>query len=372
MLYNAFMKIGIYGGTFNPPHKTHVNIAFAAKAQLGLDKLLVVPGGTPPHKPCDVDRQTRLALTKLAFEGVGEVSEIEIWREGKTYTADTVEQIAAEYPDAELYLVIGGDSLCHFDEWYEPWRIAKYVTLAVAARVGNTPDAADFVRDKYGCNVTFLQFEPNDVSSSEIRLRYRFGMDNSDFVPKAVDDFVFANNLYSEYRHLAIKLKEYLTEKRFLHTLYVVKRGQELCCNNISADKAYIACLLHDCAKYISPEHYDRYGFCPPSDMPQSVIHAFLGAVVAQVDFGINDTEILDAIKYHCTAKPNMSELEMLVYVADKTEQTRPYPTEHLLVGTLKDMFVACLEEANSFCLTNHADNVYYLTKQALDFYAKK
>ncbi len=364
------MKIGIYGGTFNPPHNTHVCIARQAVAQLGLDKLLIIPSGDPPHKPCFVSGAARLELAKIAFDGIGEVLDTELLRAGKSYTSDTIAQIKSLYPDAQLYLIIGGDSLDHFHEWHEPQKIADNVTLAVACRSGYGNVSKQSVAARFGCDVVDVIVEPTDISSSEIRQRYQFDLPVED-VPHAVDEFIRGNNMYAQYRPLVNKLKDYLTEKRFWHTYYVVKRGQQLCVGDISPHKAFVACLLHDCAKYMGADRYKDYGFEPPVDMPQSVVHAFLGEIVARVDFGITDDEILQAIRYHCTAKADMSPLEKLVYVADKTEQTRPYNVEHLLKGTLDDMFVRCLVEANSFCLTNHGDKVYYLTKQALDFYAK-
>ena len=363
------MKIGLYGGTFNPPHNTHVNIVRQAVEQLGLDKLIVIPAGLPPHKFCAMDKQARYDMACLAFDGIAEVSDVELNRTGKTYTSDTVKYFARLYPQAQLFFLVGGDSLEHFAEWHCPEEILRYVTLAVAARGHElTSEQAKKFRSDYGCDYAEVVVTPDDVGSTEIRLRYNFGLDVTD-VPPVVDEYIRKNGLYTEYLPLATKLRTYLTDKRFLHTFYVVKRGLELA-RDEERDKVFVACLLHDCAKYIAPDNYPKYGFVCPSNMPSSVVHAFLGKLVARQDFGIEDEEILDAIEYHCTAKPDMSRLAKIVYVADKTEQTRPYPTAHLLVGTLDDMFVNCLVEANDYCLKNHVDDVYPLTLQALRYYA--
>lgn len=362
------MKIAIYGGTFNPPHNTHIRLAKAAVQSLGADKLIVVPGGLPPHKFCDMDKNLRFEMSQIAFGSFAEVSDVEICRDGKTYSSDTVRYFAERYTDDELYFVVGGDSLEHFDEWHEPSNILKYVTLAVAARGTEIKsEVAEHFRKTYNTDFVTINFAPDNVSSAEIRLRYRFGLDNPD-VPAEVDNFVRQHGLYAEYRPLADKLRGYLTDKRFMHTFYVVKRGTEIC-HPDELDKVYVACLLHDCAKYIPQERYADYGFVRPTDMPDSVVHAFLGAIVAKQDFGITDPVVLDAIKYHCTARPDMTRLDKIVYIADKTEQTRPYPLKHLLCGSLDEIFVKCLTEANEYCLTNHGSDVYYLTSQALDFY---
>lgn len=365
------MRIGLFGGTFNPPHITHVNIAKQAVKQLKLDKLLVVPCGDPPHKRCDVDKHTRLELTKLAFQGIGETWDYEILNTGKSYTVVTLNKVKQLYPEVELYLIIGGDSLQSFDKWYCPDEIARLATIAVAARESELPSnlIADVTR-KFNANIVALDVEPNDDSSTEIRLRYQFGKDNSAYVPKAADEYVLRNNLYSEYKQMVAKLKTYLKPERFEHTYYVVKRGLELASDG-EYDKVFVACLLHDCAKYIDEKDFAKYGFVKPADMPKPVTHCFLGAKVAAIDFGVTDNEILDAIAYHTTGRPNMTRLEKIVYVADKTEETRPYPLEHLLSGALDEMFLKCLAEANEYRIQAHGDSDFALTDDTLKFYLK-
>lgn len=342
-------------------------MARQAVVQLGLDKLIVMPCGDPPHKKTDVDKFARLEMCKLAFQGIGEVSDYEIAKLGKSYTVDTLTHLHQTYPDAELYLIIGEDSFRDFEKWYKPQEILSLATLAVCERGG--VDSSQ-MEQKYLGKICKVAFEPTCVSSTEIRLRYNFRLPNDTFVTAAVDEFITQNNIYHTKTDVVDKLRTYITDpKRFNHTYYVVKRGLELAPSYLK-EKAFWACLLHDCAKNLKAESYSKYNFVP-NDMPRPIVHAFLGAIVAERDFGITDGETLDAIRYHCTARPNMTELDMLVYVADKTEETRPFPTEHLLKGTLQDMFIACLVEANDFCLTTHGEEMYYLTKDALAFYTK-
>ena len=268
------MKVGIFGGTFNPPHKTHIAIAKLAQKQLELDKLIVVPCGIPPHKPCDVDADTRLTLTKLAFGDFAEVSTCEMEKQGKSYTVETLRLFAQMYPQTQLYLIIGGDSFRDFDTWYCPREIASLATLAVADRNHKTfVTTARKNARLFGARTEFLDIAPDDVSSTEIRLRYQFGLDNGEFVSKAVDDYILQHGLYGEYREMAQKVRSYLTPQRFSHTFYVVKRGLELATEE-EKHKVFVACLLHDCAKYIAPQRYADYGFDAPSDMPQPVVHS--------------------------------------------------------------------------------------------------
>lgn len=366
------MKLGIFGGTFNPPHNTHVNIARQAVLQLKLDKLLVFPCGDPPHKRSGVNKYVRLHMARLAFDGVGEVCDYETKKASKSYTVDTLRHVAEIYSESELYLIIGGDSFRDFGDWHLPQEIAQLATIAVVARGNAIPqsDVDEFCRN-FHAKVVQIVTEPNAVSSSDVRLRLAFG-DNSaaDCLPPSVFEYVESTELYSKYVPLVQKLKTMLTPKRFDHTFHVVKRGLELA-RGKDEKRVFLACLLHDCAKYIRPEDYAKYGFVCPSDMPPAVVHAFLGAIVAEQEFGITDKKVLSAIRYHCTAKPKMSRLAKIVYVADKTEETRPYPLEHLLSGTLDQNFVACLDEANQYCLTTHGDRMYHLTEKALKYYVK-
>lgn len=366
-MYNKGMRIGIFGGTFNPPHKTHREIALQAKAQLNLDKLIVVPCGIPPHKFCEVDASTRLQLAQLAFSDFAEVSDCEIRKDGKSYTVETLKYFREIHPDAKLFLIVGGDSFKNFDKWYHPKEIASLATIAVADRNRKTlASTARRIARNTGAQAVFLKVAPDDVSSTEIRLRYQFGLEN-DGVDEKVNAFVLKHGLYSKYRPLAEMLRKYLTEKRFQHTFYVVKRGLELATEQ-QKDKVFLACLLHDCAKYVEPQRYAEYGFVAPPDMPEPVIHSFLGALVAKKDFGITDEEVLSAIAYHTTGCPNMTQLQKIVYVADKTEQTRPYPLAHLTKGSLDRQFLACLSEAN----LHHGKEIYALSDETMKFYFPK
>ena len=366
------MKLGLFGGTFNPPHNTHVDIAEQAVKQLKLDKLLIVPCGTPPHKYSGLDMYVRLALARIAFWDIDDEADVwdyEITKEGASYTVETLLEAKRIYPDAELYLIIGGDSFASFDEWYRPDEIARLATLAVAERAGKMPsEAVENMKRKYNVKTVFLDVTPNNISSTEIRLRYQFGRDNSAFVPKEVDDYVKEKGLYSQYKPMAVKLRSYLKPERLDHTFYVVKRGLEFASKE-EYDKVFTACLLHDCAKYVSEKDYGKYGFVRPDGMPKPVVHSFLGAEVAKKDFGVTDGEILNAIKYHTTGRPNMTRLEKIVYVADKTEETRPYPLEHLLSGTLDEIFLKCLAEANEYRVEAHGDGNFELTDLTLKYY---
>ena len=146
------MKIGIYGGTFNPPHLGHLEAARTAVKVLNLDLLLLVPAGTPPHKDLPEDTpspEDRLAMTRLTADAmmmpdIVQVSNIEISRKGKSYTADTVEELHRQYPGAELYLLMGTDMFLSFQNWHDAKTIARLAGLINSPGAeAVTPDQAD-------------------------------------------------------------------------------------------------------------------------------------------------------------------------------------------------------------------------------------
>ena len=134
------MKIGIYGGTFDPPHLGHMEAARAALAQMNLDRLLIIPDREPPHKDLAEEAaspQQRLAMAALMADGLGpraEASDLELRREGKSYTADTVEAIDEAFPEDELWLLMGTDMFLTIQNWYQPERIYQYAGVAAFSR----------------------------------------------------------------------------------------------------------------------------------------------------------------------------------------------------------------------------------------------
>jgi len=367
------MRIGIFGGTFNPPHVAHVSIAKRAIEQLDLDKLLVFPCGQPPHKFCSVPKNVRAELSRLAFSDLNkaELDEFELNKVGKSFTVETVAYVKDKYPLAELFLIVGGDSLRDLDKWREPRSLCADCTLVVAARPGSDlMSSAERARQNYSAKIKFLNVDEDDVSSTEIRLKRQFCFDFERYVPEKVAEYINQKNLYGDFRHLTQRLPQYLTGKRLSHTFYVTKKGLEIACD-CSSNDVFVACALHDVAKYFSRERWSEYGFENADDAPEPVVHAFLGALVAKKDFGIENKAILDAIAYHTTARPNMTELDMVVYCADKLEETRPYPTVHLLKPTLEETFVATLREAYDACLKKGRE-VHPLTQLAINFYQNK
>ncbi|MEG1706467.1 MAG: nicotinate (nicotinamide) nucleotide adenylyltransferase, partial [Clostridia bacterium] len=341
------MRIGIFGGTFNPPHITHNTIIENAISELQLDKMIVIPNGIPPHKPCDVDKATRLKLCELAFSNIPkvEISRYEIDKDGESYSFLTLQHYKKMYQDSELFFLIGMDSLRDFHKWKNPQEIADIATLAVCARVGiDTQDIVAEQTKRYHCKVVIVDSCVTDISSTTIRLNYDFGIDNCAYTLPIINRYILDNFLYMSRLWLTTKLKTMLTPKRYMHSYYVTKKGLEIC-EEQDREKVFIACALHDCAKYIDKKDYSKYNYANVNNLPDNIVHAELGAYVAQKDFGISDIDILNAIRYHTTGRVAMSRLEMTVFVADKIEDNRPFETLSYNKGNLEETFIAVLDK---------------------------
>ena len=199
------MKLGIYGGTFSPPHIGHVRAASAFADQLGLDKLMIIPANIPPHKSAEgiLPARERLALSRLAFASVekAEVSDIEIKRRGKSYTFDTLSELSGA-GDA-LYLLCGTDMMLTFDEWYRFTDIFALATVALAHRYAPTPEESAKIgekiaeyREKYGAKIVELDITPTEISSTEIRKIIAAGGDASEYLTEKEYAYIKKKGLY--------------------------------------------------------------------------------------------------------------------------------------------------------------------------------
>jgi len=193
-------RLGILGGSFNPPHLGHLLVASDVCNYLDLERVVFVPAARPPHKTIDDDTpaDARLEMTRLAIAGDQrfEVSSVEI-DEDLTYTLDTVTAIRRRFDGHRLYFVMGSDSLLQFETWHQPSAILALCRLAVALRPGDDPREVDEVARGLGRGfAVVLQTAMIDVSSHDIRNRVRRGDPIRYLVPPAVEEFIAARRLY--------------------------------------------------------------------------------------------------------------------------------------------------------------------------------
>lgn len=189
-------RIGVFGGTFDPPHLGHLALAEHARARLRLDLVLFVPARVPPHKRGRrrSSARVRVAMTRLAIRGRPgfRLSTLEVARRGPSFTVETLRVLRTRYPRARLYLLMGADSLADFRSWHEPDEIARLATLVVAVRPGHRRRPARGVRR--------LDNPPLAISSSAVRARARRGQALRGLVPDAVARYIGRHRLYRSAR----------------------------------------------------------------------------------------------------------------------------------------------------------------------------
>lgn len=183
------------GGSFDPPHDGHLILAREAMRQLGLDQVLLVPAGSPPHKPrgCTIPAERRVALVEAAVENDEHlvVSRIEVDRPGPSYTADTLERVAAENPGADLWFILGADQLAGLATWSRPERIVTIARLAVAHRPGTGDrSVTDVELSVARGRVDRVDMPEISISSTLVRERLETGADIRDLVPAPVADLL--------------------------------------------------------------------------------------------------------------------------------------------------------------------------------------
>jgi nicotinate-nucleotide adenylyltransferase len=186
-------RIGVFGGTFDPPHKGHIAIAEQARKQLRLDKVIFVPAYIPPHKRLrsSTTASQRLHMVKLAIEGkkAFKVSAIELKRKGISYTIDTLKIFKVRYHNAELILIIGADNFEQFESWKSPEKIIHFATLAIYKRKDQP------VKDRKNAIIP-IKGRFLDVSSTQIRMRINIGLPIKTLLPEKVKAYIKKNSLY--------------------------------------------------------------------------------------------------------------------------------------------------------------------------------
>ena len=394
------MNIGIYGGTFDPPHAGHIAAAQAAMETLHLDKLLLIPDAQPPHKQLpqgSATPQQRYDMTVLATASLGkraEVSDMELRRAGVSYTADTLAALHAQYPEDTLYLLMGSDMFLSLHTWRRPEDIIALAHIAPFSRETEDESAAfdaqkAYLEQHFAAQVAVI---PNpqvvEVSSTEIRARLARGQ-GGELLPPPVWGYIQRERLYgtrTDLTHLTPEALRpialsYLKPKRMPHVLGTEQEAVRLA-EKYGADvtKARIAALLHDCTKKLDMD--EQLALCrqyaiPLDELEQKalkLLHSKTGAAIARDVFAVDD-EIYNAILYHTTGKPDMTLLEKIIYLADYIEPTRDFPG----VETLRRTVYEDLDRGLLLGLTMTIDEmeemgnpVHHMTRDARDYLLKR
>lgn len=383
-------RIGIMGGTFDPIHQGHIHMAQCALESLRLDKVLMLPSGNPPHKPEITPAEDRYRMVCAACAGLDglEPCREEIDRQGVIYTVDTLSILHEKYPKAELFYIIGADTLMELHKWRTVEKVLTLCTFLVCPRSWNhTPKQLDEERKRLtalGGQFILLDMEVVDVSSSEVRTAI-CRSESTPLLPVQVRQYAQTAGLYGtplripEGPQWLSMLFEDLTLKRFSHTLAVADTARRLALlHGLDPVKAEIAGLLHDCAKCLPLKEMQR--IARENDLTEdasilesgALLHSVVGAHLAQSKYGCHDPEVIAAIRSHTTGQPGMSQLAMAVWLADTIEPTRaPYPLldkTRMLAGlSLEKAMITSLEGTLQH-VRKKGDSVHPATVQTLDW----
>ena len=317
-------RVGILGGSFDPIHNGHLYIAKSVKKQLGLNEIWFMPTFHSPFK----DRHQasfldRINMIKRAIKPYSymKLSTLEEKLPAPSYTINTVLLLKQKYPKFKFYWIMGDDQLKDFNLWHQSEKLVTLIDFVVVSR------------EKEKLNTDFIKVEikPYPAASSLIR------EGNFKYLPKSVNEYINNNVLY--YKDF---IKEAMSEKRYLHTLEVADFAVKLANKyQVSINKAFLAAYLHDYAKELPTEILSLYmnHYHPELlKQPKSLWHGYVGKILAQKKFNINDQDILLAIKHH-TDGNSKKILSLIIYCADKVESSRPYDVKELQALCLKDIY---------------------------------
>ncbi len=390
-------RIGIYGGTFNPPHLGHIRAAKSAVDSLSLSKLLLIPSCVSPHKqqaansPTPEQRLEMLTVT-VAGEEKMTVSDLELRRGGVSFTYETVQQLRATYPDAELVLLMGTDMFLSFDQWKNPDVILQNASLGVFYRGERGEKENIFAQkekmEKTGAKVYLVENPVTEISSTDLRRMLILDCAEGYLAPETTD-YIRKNRLYGvadNYQGLSEEELEsvvvaLLKPSRVAHVLGCRQEAVKLA-KFWGADEtdAARAALLHDVTKALDGPlqiHLCKCYGVPLDEFSRQnpkTLHALTGSLVTKRIFGENKA-VVEAVRWHTTGKADMTLLEKIIYVADYMEPNRDFPgVEQLRQLAYSDMDAAlrCGLEMTLDMLRKQGKEISRQSDEALRFLNKK
>ncbi|MCR4911837.1 MAG: nicotinate (nicotinamide) nucleotide adenylyltransferase [Bacilli bacterium] len=364
-------NIIIFGGGFDPIHNGHMNMAINASKALNAE-VFFVPARIAVWKsesiasPEQKIEMVELAIKEAGKEDVFHISDYEIKSNKETnYSIETVKYFKSLYPNDNLFLLIGTDQVNSFEKWKEAEEIAKLATIIFFPRPGYELNQENIDHFKMK-QIEGDLIEENSSSIRELKsLR----------IPRSVADYIIDKELY-----FMPKIKSYMGEKRYRHSISVAKLAADIAvCNKKEDWWRYLrAGLLHDIAKempimeqkVLMAELYPEY-----VGVPRQIHHQFLGEYLAKRDFGLEDAEEIEAIKYHTTGKANMSAVAKVIYASDKIEPTRGFDSSELINSIKVNIdygFISVLSANREYFIEHNIEYDNPLTKECMEFYLGK
>lgn len=340
-------KLGIYGGTFSPPHIGHRHAAEIFLKAAELDELLIMPAFIPPHKTADTEAtpNDRLEMCKLAFEDLEKtaVSDFEIQKGGKSYTYLTLTELK-EWGH-ELFFLVGTDMFVTLGRWRRPDIIFSLATIVLVRREDEDENSelikkrAEEYRELYGARILISDAEAITVSSSELREKLKSGI-KTPLLSKKVADYIKEKGLYAadfgeeSLNALELSIKDKLSPARYLHSLRVKDAALKIAefCYPEKKSELCAAALLHDIAKEIPREEQLEIMKLNPTlneedYKSEKLYHAFCAPHIIKRDYpAFASADILSSVFNHTTGSGDMSLFDEIIFVADYIEDTRVYP----------------------------------------------
>ncbi len=339
-------KIGVYGGSFNPIHLGHIHAAREMADRLCLDQVFMIPAAQPPHKTLPAYSPTggqRLEMVRLAVQGDPRLKEcdLELQREGKSYTVQTLHQLKELYPDDELYLLMGTDMFMGLDHWYQSDEICRLAHIVCISREEKDKKAdlekkAAYLRNNLKADVSILPSKPVEMNSTTIRRMIFFGCAD-DYLAEDVYAYIRQNHLYGadldwtglSFERLSARSLDLHKTERVAHVIGVSKTAAKLAERyGARIDHAMRAGILHDVTKALDgPEQLclcRHFGIqlTPFEETHPKLLHSKTGAAVAERIFGERQ-ETCEAIFWHTTGCAEMTLLDKILYIADYAEPNR-------------------------------------------------
>ena len=373
-------RIGIMGGSFNPIHERHIQIADCALREGRLSRVLFIPTGNPPHKHEGLESaEHRFEMTRLAVAGKScfTASRIELDRTGVIYTVDTLAQLQKQFCSAELFYIIGEDTLLDLPNWRSPEKVFSMCTFLVCPRTtaGVSMNPICPVLKARGAKLQFLSLPPMNISATAIRQALARGEFPAALAPQVME-YIRLMGLYGvspsppNGAEIYLRLRQALSDKRLYHSLLVADTARRLArLHHLDENAAALAGLLHDCAKcmplsqlqLVAKEH--RLLLDKETLQSSNLLHGPVGAALAESEYGVTDPNVLSAIACHTTGKMGMLPLDMALFLADKIEPSRHvYPalvrvrelTEASLIAAMRYSLLSTLDYVASQKIIPH------------------
>ena len=316
MKTNKKIKILIYGGCFDPVHIGHTYLLKQAIKNIKPNKIYIVPNSIPPLKNHNnfSFSKNRLEMCKIAFGKIKNVIisdwEIKTFKNQVSYTYKTIEYFRSQFPNANLYLLIGSDRFYDFKRW-KNW---SYIIKNANVIVGNRTNKHVKTKDKH---FIVINMKPIEISSQQLRIE-----PDKKYLDKKIINYIKEHKMY-----VSIQIKNLMSKTRYLHTLRVKNTALQIAksIKYSNLDKVYYAAMYHDIAKEFSKQKtlkliksYDK-NYYPTIH----TLHGIASSIYANIHFNVNDEEVLSAISEHVLPHNKCSRLAKIIYCADKLEPFR-------------------------------------------------